>query len=609
VTTTDPSFADTGLDWSDDGQPRSRLYGDVYFSAEDGLAEARAVFLAGCGLPQAWADRRRFVVGELGFGTGLNILALIELWARTRPPGGQLGIFSIEAHPITADEARRALAHWPELAGLTRRLTDQWPGRALGVHRSAFPDLGVTLDVAVGEAGDALAGWSGQADAWFLDGFAPALNPAMWRDDLLRLVGARSAPGAVAATFTVAGQVRRGLAAAGFAVEKLPGFGRKRERLAARLPGAPPTERPGSRVAIVGAGIAGAAAARAVRALGGEAVVFEAVGPGAGASGNPAALVTPRLDAGLGPPARLFAEAFRRAVALYEAEPGAIVARGVLQRPGQPRDPARFAAIAGSGLFEPGSMTVEALGGLSQRAALVVEPAAVLATWAPDVHLGRVASLRREGAVWALVDPGGHDLAQADAVILAAGPASADLLEGLTLRPVRGQLTWAALADPPPASAGGGYVAPTRDGVMFGATHDRDDSGTDPRPADDLRNLAALAAVMPELAARLADASLMSRASIRATSPDRLPIAGPVGDGHPELFVLTGLGSRGFSLAPLLAEHLAALALGAPSPLARDLAELVDPGRFARRAARRGSQTGGQGLDWRGSGDAPLSRT
>jgi len=78
------------LAWSEDGQPRSRLYDDVYFSAEDGLAEARAVFLAGCGLPDAWAGRDRFVVAELGFGTGLNVLALIELWRRTRPPQGRL---------------------------------------------------------------------------------------------------------------------------------------------------------------------------------------------------------------------------------------------------------------------------------------------------------------------------------------------------------------------------------------------------------------------------------------------------------------------------------------------------------------------------------------
>ena len=202
------------LTWSDDGQPRSRRYDDVYFSAEDGLAEARAVFLDGCGLPQAWTGRDRFVVGELGFGTGLNVVALIELWAHRRPHEARLQIFSVEAHPLSANEARRALAHWPEFADLAARLTDRWPGRARGPHRVELPELGVVLDVSVGEAAEALAAWSGRADAWFLDGFAPARNPAMWCDEVLALVAARSAPGAAAATFTVADQVRRGLAAA-----------------------------------------------------------------------------------------------------------------------------------------------------------------------------------------------------------------------------------------------------------------------------------------------------------------------------------------------------------------------------------------------------------
>src|SRR5512143_1731521 len=139
--------SDSPLAWSEDGQPRSRLYDDVYFSAEDGLAEARAVFLEGCGLPDAWQGRDRFVVGELGFGTGLNVLALIELWARTRPPQGRLHVFSVEAHPIAAPDARRALRRWPELGELSDRLPDRWPGRAKGPHRLEFPDLGVILDV------------------------------------------------------------------------------------------------------------------------------------------------------------------------------------------------------------------------------------------------------------------------------------------------------------------------------------------------------------------------------------------------------------------------------------------------------------------------------
>jgi tRNA 5-methylaminomethyl-2-thiouridine biosynthesis bifunctional protein len=569
------------LEWDENGLPRSSLYGDVYFSSDDGLAESRAVFLEGCGLPDRWAGRQRFTVGELGFGTGLNIAALLELWRRTADPGAQLHIFSIEAHPLTRLDAERALTRWPEIAEAAQALTARWPGRARGFHRIDLPDFHATLDLAVMDATEALGAWGGQADAWFLDGFAPALNPGMWTDDLMTLVARRSASGARAATFTVAGSVRRGLQAAGFEVEKRPGFGRKRERLEASLPGAAEAAARPGKIAIIGAGIAGASLTRAFRALGAEPLVFDA---GEGASRNPAALVTPRLDAGLGPPARLYAETFRRAAALYRELPDAVIATGARQLETGPRDAARFAAIAASDLFEPGSMAAEP-GALVMDEALTVEPARVLDAWAPDRIAGRIDAVERVGNHW-LLRSGGETF-EADIVCLAAGHACAALAPGLPLQSIRGQ---ASCADgfSAEASAFGGYAIPTRTGLLFGATHDRDDDATDVRPHDNARNLALLAKGLPDLAKRLASAPLAARASIRAATPDKLPLAGEVGEG---LYVLSGLGSRGFCTAPLLAEHLAAKVVGAPSPLARDLAALIEPGRFAARDKRKARQS------------------
>jgi tRNA 5-methylaminomethyl-2-thiouridine biosynthesis bifunctional protein len=574
--------------WGPDGQPRSQAFGDVYFSAADGLAETRAVFLQGCGLPDAWRGRRRFVVGELGFGTGLNIAALLELWGRTAPPDARLHVFTLEAHPLARADAARALGAWPELAAATAPLLARWPGRAHGWRRIDLPEFRAVIDLAMLDAAEALRAWTGRADAWFLDGFAPAVNPAMWSPQILELVAARSAPAAAAATFTVAGAVRRGLADAGFAVAKQPGFGRKRERLEARRPGPPLPDPPPRRVAVVGAGIAGAAAARAVRALGGEVVLFEADAPGAGASGNPAALVTPRLDAGLGAAAQLFAQAFTRAVQLYETVPEAIIARGVRQRPGKAADLDRFAKVAAGGLFDPGALQI-AGEGLDQAAALVVEPAPLLAAWAGESRRAGVADLRCEPDGWRLLDAAGQVLATADAVILAAGLGCEALAAGLDLTCVRGQASWTAgeTADETVgAVAWGGYLAPTRDGLMFGATHDRGDRGADVRPADHARNLATLAQARPDLAARLAGAQLSGRAGLRAVTADSLPLAGAAPGGAAGLFVLTGFGGRGFVHAPLLAEHVAALALEAPSPLPADAQALVDPARFALRAAR-----------------------
>ncbi len=586
----DPTAPTEGspLIWREDGLPQSSLYGDVYFSSVDGLAETRAVFLAGCGLPQRFSERRDFTVGELGFGSGLNIAALLDLWRRERPDGARLRIFSIEAHPLERDEAARILAHWPELGQAAQALLAHWPGRARGFHRVDLPGFDAVLDLAVMDVVEALDAWDGVADAWFLDGFSPALNPAMWRDEVLAAVARRSAPGARAATFTVAGAVRRGLQAAGFEIAKRPGFGRKRERLEAWLP--PPGDagepevspRPAS-LAVIGGGIAGASLARAARAEGLAVTVLDDP-DGVAASGNPAGLVTPALDAGGAPRAALYAQAFARAVRLYEALPEVVVAREVLQLPQAERDPARFATVAGQDLFEPGAMAVVDGTALAMRDALVVEPPAITAAWAGEVVRRRVARLERDGRAWRLLDEAGQVIARADRVAIAGGGASGVLAPDLPLTPVRGQASWTDGVSTRPF-AFGGYAVPTRTGVLFGATHDRGDIGVDIRPEDHARNLGALAKGLPDLAERLEGRAFQGRAALRATTADRLPLAGVRADG---VLVLTGLGSRGLCLAPLLAEHLVARLLGVPSPLPRQLSHLVESGRFDSRDARPG---------------------
>ena len=403
-----PADSASPVIWDAAGLPRSRLYDDVYFSAADGLEESRAVFLQGCGLPQAWAGRSRFVVGELGFGSGLNIVALLDLWRRTRPPGARLNIFSVEAHPMPAADAARVLGNWPQLAPVAEPLLAQWPGRARGFHRVDLAAFGACLDLAVMDAAEALEAWSGAADSWFLDGFSPSANPAMWSPAVLGAVARRSAPGARAETFTVAGAVRRELAAQGFVVDKRPGFGRKRERLEAVWPGVAPAPSPRPRVVIIGAGIAGLSLARAFAVEGIRPLVIEQAGPCAGASGNPAGLVMPRLDAGGGSVAQLYAQAFARAAALYRRTPDAVIATGAVQLEVGPKDPDRFDRIAAGDLFEPGAvarLSAEALGdrrgeasaagGLAFDDALVVEPAALAEAWLRDADqtVSRVARL------------------------------------------------------------------------------------------------------------------------------------------------------------------------------------------------------------------------
>lgn len=583
------------LVWTEDGAPRSGRFDDIYFSREDGLAESRAVFLAGCGLPEAWSGRARFTVAELGFGTGLNIAALLDLWRREGPPGGRLHIFSVEGFPLDREEAARALGTWPELANAARALLAAWPAPTPGFHRLDLPGFDATLDLAVGEAAEVLSQWSGAADAWFLDGFAPATNPGMWSDAVLDGVAARSAPGARVATFTVAGAVRRGLSDRGFMVEKRPGHGRKRERLEAHRPGAsaPPSA---PTIAVIGAGIAGAALVRAFTALGLPCTLIEQVTPGAGGSGFPSSLVTPRLDAGDAGIAALHAQALRRARALYAAVPGAILADGVLQLEQAPRDAARFAKVAAQDIWPAGAMTpLDAAacaarlgepvqtGGLFMNDALALNPSAVLEAWldGADRITAGVDRIEATATGWRLLDATGAAIHEAEVVVIAAGWGAAALRPELPLAPVRGQADWAEGVSTAP-TAWGGYASPTSDGLLFGATHERGETNIETTAAASARNLQSLEARLPQLATRVAAAgAVRSRAAIRATTPDRLPIAGELAPG---LFALTGLGSRGFCVAPLLAEHVAALATGAPSPLPAALAARVGPKRFVNPA-------------------------
>jgi tRNA 5-methylaminomethyl-2-thiouridine biosynthesis bifunctional protein len=415
----------------------------------------------------------------------------------------------------------------------------------------------------------------------------------MWSPEVMDGIAARSAPHARLATFTVAGAVRRGLSERGFVVEKKPGHGRKRERLEARLAGGPAdalaTVHP-ARVAVVGAGIAGAAVVRALIAAGIAPIVIECDRPGAGGSGFPAGLATPRLDAGDQAIAGLYAQALERARHLYEATPGAVLARGVLQLPQAPRDAARFAKIAAQPIWREGAMTVidaetaevrldepTADGGLLMADARVIQPAAALTAWlaGTEVVKGFAARITQDADRWIIHDAEGQVLAQAEAVVVTAGWGSADLSPMNGLTPVRGQADWCEGASVP-ATAWGGYVAPTQTGFLFGATHARGDVALEPRDAESAQNLDTLRARLPRLADQVEASDRHRRVAIRATTRDRLPLAGRRADG---VYVLTGLGSRGLCVAPLLGEHVAALISGAPSPLASAFAARVDPDR------------------------------
>jgi len=213
------------LSWAGGQVPVSEHFDDPYFSLQDGLAETRHVFLAGNDLPGRFAPG--FHIGELGFGTGLNMLAVWAAWQASGQTG-PLRFTSFEAFPMATSDMSQALRAFPELTELSDRFLSIWQG-------GGICDLGsLQLEVIIGDARDTLPGWTGSVDAWFLDGFSPAKNPELWGADLIGAVGRHTNTGGTAATYTAAGFVRRGLEAAGFSVTRAPGFGRKRHMTRAR---------------------------------------------------------------------------------------------------------------------------------------------------------------------------------------------------------------------------------------------------------------------------------------------------------------------------------------------------------------------------------------
>jgi len=212
------------------GTIRSKEFDDLYFSAEDGLAETRHVFLDGNGLPAAWEGKSRFTICETGFGTGLNFLAVWKLFSEHRRPNQVLHFISFEKYPLDKAAIRGALDPFftGEDARYLAALCTAYPEAPHGATILSF-DHNVTLHLLFGDVNDEILNLESSVDAWFLDGFKPSTNPDMWSETLFYNMARLSHTGTTLATFTAAGFVRRGLGAAGFTVQKVKGFGHKRD--------------------------------------------------------------------------------------------------------------------------------------------------------------------------------------------------------------------------------------------------------------------------------------------------------------------------------------------------------------------------------------------
>lgn len=566
------------IDRDADGTPRSREHGDIYHPRGGALAQARHVFLDGDALAARWRGRERFVVLETGFGLGNNFLATWAAWRDDPQRCNRLHFLSIESAPPTRADIATVEREAP-LQPLATALADRWPPCTWNLHRLAFDDGAVELVLAFGDVAAWLAQLIASVDAFFLDGFAPARNPAMWDARLFKAMARLAAPGASVSTWTAARAVREGLRAAGFDVALAPGANGKRDitraTFAPRFTPRPTSRRAassavrtqrasddGDAVVIVGAGLAGCALAAALATSGRRVVLIERGTEVAGeASGNTAGLFHGVVHAADGRHARFHRAA---AFAAHDAVARACARHGV---PGSTDGLLRLEPDADADANSLQSL-VDALGvpadyvrALTAEAASAlagvtlaapawhyahggwVDPRALARSWLADagstveLRLGcDVDALRRVGDRWVLLDTDGTTLVAATTVVLCNGSGAFDRSNGTPwpVRRQRGQVSSVAATDLDPKAVprlpitGSGYVLPAIDGrVWFGATSQWGGDDGAVRTDDHRENLDRLGRLIVAAEAPPLD-RVTGRTSWRWVSDDRLPIIGAV---------------------------------------------------------------------------------
>lgn len=641
------------VQWTPEGVPRSALFDDVYRSqgrlGDLGLAQARTVFLQGCGLhgnaTAAWAGAHQWHVLETGFGLGLNFLATWAAWRADPQRPERLFYTGIEAWPVSASDLLRSAAPWPELHALAQALADDWQGLLPGQHRWALEGGRVQLTLCVGPVQAQLRELDVAADSVYLDGFRPDANPDMWSAPTLQALSRRCRPGTRLATWCVRSAVRDTLTQCGFAVQRVPGLRPKGERLQAVFePAWTPrsaVRRPwstaphGERQALVlGAGLSGSAVAHSLAQRGWQVTVLDAGdGPGAGASGLPVGLTVPHVSPDDSPLSRISRAGvhatLQRCRALLQPNqhwgPTGVLEHRVEGKRALPDSPAW--AEQGQAWSRHATAAHKSDGGLPEAAQALWHPRAAwlqpralvsaqLATpgvqvrWRSAVQRLQAPAQNPQG-LWQALDAQGQVLAQAPLVVVAGGQPSAALLApwaALPLHALRGQVSLGRLQDLPtsvqaqlprvPVNGHGSWVsgvplpAPWGPGLgwVLGSTFEREQPQALLRPEDHSANHARLGRLLPALHAPMAPAltpeSAQGWAGVRCTLPDRLPAVGPLDpQGWPGLWTCTGMGARGISLSVLAGECVAAWLEGEPLPLAPSLAKGWAAGRWVGSGA------------------------
>jgi len=611
------------LDWQlVDGidVPVSKQFGDVYFSKDNGLLETRHVFLNGNDLTTRLADLKPFeyfCVGETGFGTGLNILALWQLWQQVRPDNhSHLHAISVEKFPLSKVDLIRALNAWPELKPLADQLISQYPMPIAGCHRLSFPKERFSLDLWLGDAHDVfpVIEKTAPVNAWFLDGFAPSCNPDMWEENVLNNIVRLSEIGTTFASFSVAGVLKRGLKNHGISISRPRGFKHKREMLKAIWNPAEETEssliqeitqkkterdtetniRP-RQIAVIGAGIAGLSTAWAFAQRGHQVTIYDQSAPLSGGSGNPLALLNPKLCPVEQSAEHLMTLAWQNALNHYQkfkAFRPIQVNQLALKNPEQllglaDEYPEEILAVQDTESQE----LQTAFPSLKLLEAGAVSPHQLRDEILQNVNIrykqAKISHI--EAATKPQLFSDEQDLGEFDHVIVCTARETAQFFADYpALKPIRGQVSWMNNQAQPLSqniaySYGGYCMQLDAEHLILGASFYPGRDDIEVLAEDHVHNYELIHSVFPEYAQSLASTDTwQGRASVRAQSQDYFPLLGKM-KADEEIYSFAGLGSKGFLFAPLCSEILAAQILGEACPVPSSLVKKLSVTRFQKK--------------------------
>lgn len=611
------------LDWQlVDGidVPVSKQFGDVYFSKDNGLLETRHVFLNGNDLSTRLADLKPFeyfCVGETGFGTGLNILALWQLWQQVRPDNhSHLHAISVEKFPLSKADLIRALNAWPELKSLADQLISQYPMPIAGCHRLSFPEERFSLDLWLDDAHDVfpVIEKTAPVNAWFLDGFAPSCNPDMWEENILNNIVRLSEIGTTFASFSVAGVLKRGLKNHGISISRPRGFKHKREMLKAIWNPAEETEssliqeitqkkterdtetniRP-RQIAVIGAGIAGLSSAWAFAQRGHQVMIYDQSAPLSGGSGNPLALLNPKLCPVEQSAEHLMTLTWQHALNHYQkfkAFRPIQVNQLALKNPEQllglaDEYPEKILAVQDTEDQE----IQTAFPSLKLLAAGAVSPPQLRdeILQHPNIQYQQAKISHIEAATKPQLFSNEQDLGEFDHVIVCTARETAQFFADYpVLKPIRGQVSWLNNKTQPLSqniaySYGGYCMQLDAEHLILGASFYPGRDDIEVLAEDHVHNYELIHSVFPEYAQSLASTETwQGRASVRAQSQDYFPLLGKM-KADEEIYSFVGLGSKGFLFAPLCSEILAAQILGEACPVPSSLVKKLSVTRFQKK--------------------------